>query len=60
MQALFDFELSGEEMRALDQLTTPEALEDFKALYLKCIVRDTPLEKLPVDQQGLPSSFTVD
>ncbi len=58
--SLFDFSLTQEEMSSLDALTTPESLDEFKALYLKCVVRDTPLEKLPVEEQGLHSSFTVD
>jgi diketogulonate reductase-like aldo/keto reductase len=38
-QALLDFVLSSEEMEQLDALTTDESLKEFKALYLKCVVR---------------------
>ena len=30
------------ECAKLDALTTPEAIEKFKELYVKCVVRDTP------------------
>jgi diketogulonate reductase-like aldo/keto reductase len=40
--ALFTFELSPEQMEKLSNLTTDEALETFKNLYIKCIWRDTP------------------
>lgn len=33
---VFDFELSDEEMKELDTLTTPDAIEKFKGLYRKC------------------------
>eukprot|EP00444_Apocalathium_aciculiferum_P030258 CAMPEP_0183439290 /NCGR_PEP_ID=MMETSP0370-20130417/77917_1 /TAXON_ID=268820 /ORGANISM="Peridinium aciculiferum, Strain PAER-2" /LENGTH=568 /DNA_ID=CAMNT_0025627709 /DNA_START=66 /DNA_END=1769 /DNA_ORIENTATION=+ len=39
---VFGFELSAAQMEKLSGLTTPEALENFKALYAKCIWRDTP------------------
>jgi diketogulonate reductase-like aldo/keto reductase len=38
---VFDFELSEEEMKELDGLTTPEATATFAALYRKCVNRDT-------------------
>ncbi len=38
---VFDFELSKEEMDELDALTKPEAFDTFKALYQKCVNRDT-------------------
>ena len=41
--AVFDFALTESEMAALDALTTPEALEEFRALYSRCALRDTPL-----------------
>ena len=41
--AVFDFELDGEDMATLDEMTTPEAIGKFVELYRKCVVRDTPL-----------------
>ena len=35
--------LDATDMAALDGLTTPDALETFQGLYVKCSVRDTPL-----------------
>lgn len=57
--SLFDFQLTEDEMAKLDTLTTSKSIDDFKALYLKCVVRDTPLENLEVPQQGLKSAFTL-
>lgn len=39
---VFDFELDAEDMAKLDALTTSDAIEAFRALYIKCVVRDTP------------------
>jgi len=55
--AVFDFELSPTDMASLDALTTPEALQEFRALYAKCVVRDTPLAAGP---EGVRADFTVD
>ena len=38
---VFDFNLSDEEMKELDSLTTSEALETFQKLYQKCVNRDS-------------------
>lgn len=38
---VFHFALKEEEMKSLDDLTTPEAIENFKGLYRKCVNRDT-------------------
>lgn len=38
---VLDFELTDDEMAKLDNLTTPEALDAFVALYRKCVNRDT-------------------
>ena len=38
---VFDFELSEDEMKELDELTTPEAIKTFVGLYRKCVNRDT-------------------
>eukprot|EP00618_Florenciella_parvula_P032034 CAMPEP_0119530778 /NCGR_PEP_ID=MMETSP1344-20130328/44571_1 /TAXON_ID=236787 /ORGANISM="Florenciella parvula, Strain CCMP2471" /LENGTH=357 /DNA_ID=CAMNT_0007570845 /DNA_START=82 /DNA_END=1155 /DNA_ORIENTATION=+ len=40
--AVFDWELDEEDLGQLDSLTTPGTLETFKALYEKCVYRDTP------------------
>eukprot|EP00929_Paragymnodinium_shiwhaense_P092414 TRINITY_DN52316_c0_g1_i1.p1 TRINITY_DN52316_c0_g1~~TRINITY_DN52316_c0_g1_i1.p1 ORF type:complete len:366 (+),score=104.27 TRINITY_DN52316_c0_g1_i1:48-1145(+) len=40
--SLFDFELSEAQMAKLSSMTPPDALDNFKALYTKCIWRDTP------------------
>jgi len=40
---VFDWKLEEQDVQELDLLTTQENLETFKALYLKCVLRDTPL-----------------
>jgi len=40
---VFDFALTPANVADLDGLTTPRAIQQFKALYEKCVVRDTPL-----------------
>ena len=35
-------QLDGEDMAKLGALTAEEALPKFKALYNKCVIRDTP------------------
>eukprot|EP00316_Scyphosphaera_apsteinii_P024575 CAMPEP_0119313574 /NCGR_PEP_ID=MMETSP1333-20130426/29535_1 /TAXON_ID=418940 /ORGANISM="Scyphosphaera apsteinii, Strain RCC1455" /LENGTH=314 /DNA_ID=CAMNT_0007318431 /DNA_START=50 /DNA_END=994 /DNA_ORIENTATION=+ len=39
---VFDFSLDEEDMSMLNSLTTPAALETFRQLYIKCVLRDTP------------------
>merc|ERR1719373_703936 len=39
---VFTFNLSDAQMEKLSGMMKPEALENFKALYTKCIWRDTP------------------
>jgi diketogulonate reductase-like aldo/keto reductase len=39
--AVFDFELTAVDMATLDALTTPQALDNFRDLYRKCVNRDT-------------------
>jgi diketogulonate reductase-like aldo/keto reductase len=51
---VFDFELSDEEMKVLDSMTTPDALETFQALYRKCVIRDTSVT------DGIKMDITVD
>ena len=38
---VFDFALTDDEMKALDSLTTPDAIETYVGLYRKCVNRDT-------------------
>lgn len=38
---VFDFELDSEDLKIMDGLTTPEALDTFQGLYRKCVNRDT-------------------
>jgi len=44
---VFDFTLDESDVSTLDGMTTPDTIEEYRALYFKCIVRDTPLEKAP-------------
>ena len=39
---VFDFELDAADLNRLDALTTTEAIDKFRELYVKCVVRDTP------------------
>lgn len=54
---VFDFELSADEMSELDALTTPDALSTFKALYQKCVNRDTTKDGT---MDGVKTDITVD
>lgn len=40
---VLDFALDEGDVRRLDALTTPDAVQAFRALYEKCVLRDTPL-----------------
>jgi len=51
---IFDFELSPQDEQQLDALTTQQNLDAFKALYQKCVIRDTPLK------EGVKTEITVD
>jgi diketogulonate reductase-like aldo/keto reductase len=55
--AVFDFELEDADMHALDQLTTPAALETFRDLYRKCVNRDTSNDGT---MEGVKMDITVD
>jgi diketogulonate reductase-like aldo/keto reductase len=55
--AVFDFELDGQDMDVLDNLTTPEALATFQDLYRKCVNRDTSKDGT---MDGVKLSITVD
>jgi hypothetical protein len=37
-------------------MTTPENLEEYRQLYIKCVVRDTPLAE---SGEGIKAKFTV-
>ena len=50
------FQLDGDDLAALDALTTEDALAAFKALYEKCVVRDTPLSE---DDPGIKRDITA-
>jgi hypothetical protein len=54
---VFDFELSDDEMKELDSLTTSEALSAFEALYKKCVNRDTSKDGT---MDGVKINITVD
>lgn len=55
--AVFDFELTKENMDALDSLTSKDSIDAFAALYKKCVVRDTPLE---ATGEGIKVTVTYD
>jgi len=54
---VFDFELSEEEMKTLDNLTTQETLETFQGLYRKCVNRDTSQDG---NMEGVKMEITID
>jgi len=58
--AVFDWSLDPADMAALDALTTPENLDAFKALYMKCVTRDTPIVGTPEAAAITRQTFTVD
>ena len=49
---IFDFSLDEEDMKSLDGLTTEENLATFKALYEKCVFRDTLADADPSLRTG--------
>eukprot|EP00960_Hanusia_phi_P076385 768554-Hanusia_phi.AAC.4 len=73
---VFDFQLDEDDMLKLDSLTTPDSLavscwgragdglmgcwQEFKALYDKCVVRDTPLAQLEPSAQGVKKEILLD
>lgn len=48
--------LDADDFSQLDALTTPEAIAAYKALYEKCVVRDTPLSE---DDPGIKRDITA-
>jgi len=51
---IFDFTLDDQDIQNLNALTTKQNLDAFKALYEKCVTRDTPLK------EGAKTNITVD
>ncbi|CAE8628167.1 unnamed protein product [Polarella glacialis] len=54
---VFDFALDSEDMNRLEGLTTEKNLETFKSTYLKCVLRDTPLEG---SMEGVKTEITLE
>jgi len=54
---VFDFELTEEEMAELDELTTPDAFQEFNDLYIKCVNRDTSKDG---KMDGVKMDITLD
>ena len=54
---VFDWDLTASDMDSLDGLTDEDALQSFKALYCKCVVRDTPLS---ATGDGVKAHITLD
>jgi diketogulonate reductase-like aldo/keto reductase len=54
---VFDFQLTDDEMAELDDLTKPEVFDTFKALYQKCVNRDTSKDGT---MEGVKMDITVD
>lgn len=54
---VFDFALDDEDMDELDNLTTPEAIENFVQLYRKCVNRDTSKDGT---MEGVKMTITQD
>ncbi|GKY98365.1 hypothetical protein MPSEU_000794100 [Mayamaea pseudoterrestris] len=55
--SVFDFQLSEDDVQALDELTTPEAKTAFLDLYRKCVNRDTSKDGT---MEGVKMEITVD
>jgi hypothetical protein len=51
--------VDADDMGQLDGLTTPEALEAFRALYIKCVTRDTPLAATELGPPFSPAECCV-
>jgi hypothetical protein len=56
---VLDFELESEALTKLDSLTTSESLAEFRALYEKCVVRDTPLAGTPEGEAMVKRDITL-
>jgi diketogulonate reductase-like aldo/keto reductase len=58
--AVFDWSLDAGDVEQLDALTTADNLETFKALYIKCVTRDTPIAGSQEAADMTRKSFTVE
>jgi len=58
--AVFDWTLDDDDLLLLDALTSPEALATFKALYIKCVTRDTPIAGTELAASMTRKEFTVE
>jgi diketogulonate reductase-like aldo/keto reductase len=56
-KAVFEFAINEEDMATLDGLTTPENLDNFQALYRKCVNRDTSKDGT---MEGVKMDITID
>jgi len=56
---VLDFSLTPEQLGALDALTTPASLAEFRALYEKCVIRDTPLQGTPEGEKLAKKDITL-
>lgn len=54
---VFDFELSVDEMKELNELTSDETFQTFQALYRKCVHRDTSKDGT---MDGVKMEITID
>ena len=54
---VFDFELSIDEMKELNELTSDETFQTFQALYRKCVNRDTSKDGT---MDGVKMEITID
>jgi len=57
---VLDFALEEGDVARLDALTTPDAIQAFRELYLRCVLRDTPLAGTPDGLALLRTRFTAD
>ena len=57
---IFDFEMDERDMLCLSNLTTPQNLDEFRTLYYKCIVRDTPMENNNTQARTTMKKITID
>jgi len=55
--SVFDFVLDEDDMKTLNGMTEPANLAEFKALYQKCVCRDTPIQE---SREGVREEMTLD
>uniref|UniRef100_A0A7S1EHG2 NADP-dependent oxidoreductase domain-containing protein n=1 Tax=Hemiselmis andersenii TaxID=464988 RepID=A0A7S1EHG2_HEMAN len=56
---VFGWELEGGDVARLDALTTDSSLQAFKELYIKCVVRDTPMAGTEEAEKVINKDITV-